>query len=211
MTIQLTEEDQDELQAFLNIVVWSGFSTPEEALEALLDTAEDEGFSDALNEISEAEWKDIVDEEFNKKRTAELSWPAETDCTRLTRAFEQLTAGGIVSLENAGMTLSDGWSDFQEIVHSEWEPEGKLGSVRGGCFYHSQDLERAVAGDGLTLAFGSVTDKESDTIDVANEIIRVLKSHGFTPEWSGSIDERIDLPITWHRRYAPPADTSPPD
>lgn len=210
MPPQLNEDEQDELQAYLNVMVWSGFSTPDEALEIALEAAEEEGFSDTLNQLSEGEWSRIIAAEFQRKGDAEGAWPVVTDCNRLTLAFEQLTASGIISLENAGLTISDGWSDYQEVVESEWEPAGKLASVRGGCFYQAQDLERAVNGDGLSLAFGSVSDTEADTINIAEEIIQTLKSHGFSPEWNGSIDERISLPIKWQRRYAPPADTAPP-
>jgi len=62
---------------------------------------------------------------------------------RIRRAFAELNKRGIVALQNAGMTMSDGWEDANETATS---------STRGATFYHRQDLERAMHGEGLLLA-----------------------------------------------------------
>ncbi len=86
-----------------------------------------------------------------------------------------------------------------------------LDQVRGGCFYHGQDVERAVAGGELCIAFGATSGRDEDSLEVANDIIEVLSKHGFRPRWNGTIDERIFLPLNWQRRLTPAANTSPPE
>lgn len=190
--------------------VWSGFYTEdeilEEALESLLedvcDDTEDEEDSEEIS-LDEAEierLRQVIAQEFKQKRLSEASWPDHTDCDRLSAAFAELTERGIVSLENAGYTISDGWSDWDEVITNEWHAKGRLNKVRGGCFYHSQDLERAVQGAGLNFAFSAISGDDSDGLVIGKEIVEVLEKHGFKPLWKGSISERIFMPIFWQKR-----------
>ena len=77
-------------------------------------------------------------------------WPEVTDCDRLDEAFEAINTRGIIAIQNAGYTQSDGYHDFREA----YARHPKKSEVLGYCFYHGQDLERAVRGGGLYLAFG---------------------------------------------------------
>lgn len=190
--------------------VWGGFHTQSEIFEDAIEMLQEDWFLDEpIEERDEEATAKIISSELAKKSEAEAQWPAETDCDRLTRALEALTATGIVSLENAGYTLSDGWSDYQEVVQNEWSEGDLLSPVRGGCFYHQQDLERAITGGGLDLAFGSVTGEDPDSCKIAIEIVEQLRALGFKPEWNGTVGQRIHLPIEWQRRFGPAADPSP--
>ncbi|MBI5175230.1 MAG: hypothetical protein SFV17_01310 [Candidatus Obscuribacter sp.] len=200
---QVIEED------LIPFKVWSGFYTQEqileEAVEALTEgwyenEEEDEESIDCLSDEQIAKLKKIIASRFDEKRKAEKNWPESTDCDRLQQAFAELTERGIVSLENAGYTLSDGWSEWDEVVTNEWHAKGLLNKVRGGCFYHGQDLERAVNGAGLNLAFSAISGEDSDGLPIGHEIMEVLKKHGFKPSWNGSITERIFMPIAWQKR-----------
>jgi hypothetical protein len=109
---------------------------------------------------------------------------------RLRAAFAALNAMGIVALENAGYTQSDGWDDVNEAA-------GKLADAgkrpRAGVFYHGQDVARGKRGEGLWLTFGSYAeqDADADSIAVGHIIVDVLKSHGFRPKWDGKHFTRI--------------------
>jgi hypothetical protein len=117
----------------------------------------------------------------------------------IDRAFAALHAQGIIALQAAGYTQSDGWDDAREIAMS-WERTGR--SARGACFYHEQDLARAVRGGGLMLSFGSFRG-EDDTLGVGREIVRVLGEHGVPTEWTEDAKKRIGIPpFPWHRRPA---------
>jgi hypothetical protein len=121
-----------------------------------------------------------------------------TDCDRLDQAFAAMNASGIIALHNAGMTMSDGISDVAEVLH-----QSNRAKIRGYCFYHGQDLERAVEGAGLTLAFGDLDDDSAAKARIGNEVKKVLECHGFALEWNGDPEKRIEIPgIDWKRRLA---------
>lgn len=137
-----------------------------------------------------------VDEEFEKKAAAEATWPAETDCDRLDRTFEKLNDEGIIALHNAGYTMSDGLSDVGEVL-SEYGRHG----IRGYCFYHGQDLERAVNGGGLMLAFGDLDSDAKQKIAIGQFVKQALEDQGFVIEWNGDPESRLNIPnLDWKRR-----------
>lgn len=74
----------------------------------------------------------------------------------------------------------------------------------GYCFFHSQDIDRALDEEGLLLAFGHVDRgeaKEEDHIAVGQTICEALRQAGLTVDWDGSPDHRIDVPqLRWQRR-----------
>lgn len=176
---------------FLHIQVWSGYYDAEEIFDRAFEALEEEWYDATTDDIDDKALKTLIDKEFEQKRKDEQSWPAKTDCDRLTQAFDELTNLGILALENAGYTMDEGWSDFREAAELEDD-------VRGGCFFHGQDLERAVSGEGLLLAFGA-TDGGNDAT-IAREVVEVLKRHGFSPTWDGDPQKRIELPINWQKK-----------
>lgn len=171
--------------------VWSGFSSPAD-VERLID--------DLLEgDADEALLRAAVGPEFASKEAAEATWPPTTDCDRLDAAFAALDARGIIALQNAGYTLSEGITEVAETLHAR----GTRESVRGYCFYHGQDLERAVEGHGIMLAFGSLDDDRENKHKVGQLVRETLEERGFTVEWSGDPEQRLNLPgLDWKRRSA---------
>jgi hypothetical protein len=138
----------------------------------------------------------------------EKTWPPVTDCDCLADGFQSLTAKGIIAIENAGYTIDNGWDDFHDIVARDWKPNGKLKSVRGGCFYHQQDLEPALESGELYIAFGATSGDDSDGCAIAQEIVDTLKSCGLNASWSGLIRDRVCVKLDWKRRKGRLASTS---
>jgi predicted DNA-binding WGR domain protein len=109
---------------------------------------------------------------------------------RLRAAFAALNSMGIVAIENAGYTQSDGWDDVNEAA-------GKLADSgkrpRAGVFYHGQDVARGKRGEGLSLTFGSYAEQnaDADSVAVGHVIVDVLEAHGFQPTWDGTLSTRI--------------------
>lgn len=170
--------------------VWSGYYSPAEVYGRLGDILEDE--------VDEDRMCAAVEEEFEKKRAAEASWPLETDCDRLDAAFAALDCEGILALQNAGYTMSDGHEDAAEALSTA--PPDKY---FGYCFFHGQDLERAVAGDGLCIAFDHVRGDVPEKADVGQKVKQALEHVGFRVEWNGSASSRLNIPgIDWKRRGA---------
>jgi hypothetical protein len=107
----------------------AGFYSPREVDQMISDILEPDA--------DEAFLRAAVAPEFAKKAAAEPTWPECTDCDRLDVAFAELNSAGIIALQNAGMTMSDGLSDVAEVLRQR----GRKG-VRGYCFYHGQDLDQ---------------------------------------------------------------------
>jgi hypothetical protein len=182
----------DSVSGTIRTWIWSGFHTPEdveEMLSDILDEGTDEGPALRLAQV-----------EFATKRRAEKGWPATTDCDRLDRAFESLWKRGVLCLHNAGGTISDGVSDVSEAL-----AEHQAGRFSGYCFYHEQDVERALASGLLPVAFGGLDEDEKSGATIGTRVRDALRAAGLRVEWNGKPDSRLIVRLDWKRR-APPDD-----
>jgi hypothetical protein len=185
----MSKTDEYILNAIKNWV-WSGFFSPDEVDAMIDDILEDDA--------DEAMLRRAVGPEFDKKAAAEASWPDTTDCDRLDQAFEELNSRGVIALHNAGYTMSDGISDVSEVLHQR----GRRG-IKGYCFYHGQDVERAVTGGGLMVAFGDLDDDKTKKTAIGRLLRDVLQEAGFDVEWNGDPETRLNIPrLDWKRRRA---------
>ena len=128
------KQAEEDTLSMLKVWVWSGFRSESEAADMLEDHLSEE---DALTDPDAI--RKALAAEFKTKAAAEKSWPKETDCDRLDRAFDALMAAGICALHNAGYTQSDGHADVAQELHDQGREK-----FHGYCFYHGQDVERAV-------------------------------------------------------------------
>ncbi len=127
------------------------------------------------------------------------TWPEMTDCDRLDAAFRALFGRRVIALQNTGLTQSDGYDDVRTAAHSHPEPT----SVVGYCFFHGQDLELAVQGKGLYLAFGPMDPILEQTMgpQVGRMVVEEVERVGLQTEWNGTISQRILVrPLDWKRR-----------
>lgn len=171
--------------------ILSGFYTNEEIQSMFQDILEEDCNEEML--------LNYANEEFKKKEIEEKSWPKITSFDYLNKAFYELHEVGICALHNAGYTMSDGHADVKEVVAA-----APKNHYRGYCFYHGQDVERAISGGGLTIAFGSLNNFETETIEVGETVKNKLISHGFKIEWDSSAKTRINIPtIIWQKRIEP--------
>ncbi len=172
--------------------VWSGFYRAREIASII----EEEMF--APGEIERRWLRGIIKEEFRKKRDAEAGWPEVTDCDRLDVVFEAMNEHGIVALQNAGYTQSDGISDVTEYYE---EAGGTDSHIVAFCFYHGQDLERVVDSGELFLTFGDINGDDNKGANVGRRIQGMLQQAGFSVEWDGTIKTRILIKdMKWQRR-----------
>jgi hypothetical protein len=174
-------------------LVRGGFEERDRIIEILCEEMHEPG------ELDEAEVTVAVDAAFASLEKDKATWPSMTDCDKLDRAFAAINALGIIALQNAGYTQSDGYDDIREIYHSRSDRD----KVIGYCFYQGQDLERAVNGEGLYLAFGPMDaqNEETEGPRVGAMIVAELKRVGFTAQWNGTFTQRIHVPaIDWKRR-----------
>ena len=174
----------------LETLVWSGFYSSAEVAEMLLedDPEDPELVLQALNAA------------FRRKREAEKHWPEVTDCDRLDLVFEQLHGRGIIALHNVGFTQAQGLEDVQvEFLRRG----GSRGGLLGYCFYHGEDLERAVRGEGLYLFYGSLDEEDQATLALGRKLQGQLRAAGLVVEWPQNREKRIHIALQWQRRRPP--------
>jgi hypothetical protein len=187
--------DSETLQE-IRTSVRSGFSSPEEIVTEFCEERYEPG------ELDPGEVEKAVAAETAALREEQKSWPKETDCDRLAQAFEALIARGVIAIENAGYTQSDGYDDVTAI----YEDSEDKHTLVGYCYYHGQDLERAVRGEGLILSFGPMDPEMEQTEGprVGRIIVEELERRGLRTRWDGTFKERIHVPqLDWKRRFRP--------
>lgn len=190
----MTDDDRKYVLEAFGSWARSGYAPQllDELEERIGDLLEDPPPQASLDE-ARAFARKLVDEQ----RAAEATWTEPTTNDRITEAFAALEDRGIVALENAGYTMSDGWSDCNEAA-------ADLPDARGATFFHGQDVERGVRGEGLMLAFGAYVEgdgHEAASVAIGREIVEVLEAHGVPTEWNGSVKTRITIrPFEWRRR-----------
>jgi len=181
-------EDEQYVADLIKTWVWSGFYDEDEIHENIDDILDGDVDEDMLH--------CLVKNEILLKEKEKNTWAKVTDCDKLDDVFESLNNNGIVALQNTGITMSDGHDDIGEAL----EERGKDGII-GYCFYHGQDLERAVAGQGILLAFGDLKDTPEGKTKVAKLICTTIAENNLTCKWNGNPESRIAISsFNWQRR-----------
>lgn len=113
------------------------------------------------------------------------------------RAPSTLEASGILALHCPGNTRSEGVTEAYEL-HRQRQDAGE--QSRGFVFYHAQDVDKAVDGGGIYLAFGAFTEEAGVPLTVARETVATVERNGLRPEWNGDAHTRILVPLDWQKR-----------
>jgi hypothetical protein len=176
-----------------------GFFSIEEIKENVIEEIEDNGFEDEISE----EWAfEHIDKEWKTLITESKHWKKPTDTEMLVNAFDELCISNIVALHNAGYTTDDG---EYEVVEVEQELRKNKIISDGYCFYHEQDLARALAKENpnLYIAFQKVDNKDdNETVRVGKKVVEVLKRHGFEVDWNEKPTKKIRIPnFKWQLVY----------
>jgi hypothetical protein len=129
-----------------------------------------------------------------RQRTQEASWPAVTDADRLTEAFALLEARGVLARMDFTCCSSCGHYEVADEVTPGTSPDGY-------AFFHQQDTEAMLTGRGVHLAYGSFKgDDDASAAAVARTLVEVLETAGLEPEWDGSANSRVLVPLHWRKR-----------
>ncbi|MBA5793324.1 hypothetical protein H1R17_02965 [Flavobacterium sp. xlx-214] len=190
-------EDQQFIFDSIYTQVRSGFYSLEDIQNNIIEEIEDNGFED---EISEDWAYQQIENVYQQLLEESKLWQAPTETERLIMAFDELATQRIIALHYPGYTTDDGDYEAVEVERALRENNEKS---EGYCFYHGQDLERAVLGEGLYISFQKINN-ESDVVskEVAKKIIEVLEKHNLPVEWNGKATTRIFIPVfKWQRVY----------
>lgn len=188
-------EGVDELRGWLSAEVAAGFHDADEISEAAGDYFE--GTLDA--DVVQAGTERLLPQLLAAHAREQQAWPAVTDNDRLEAAFGELEDAGIVCRENFTCCNNCGSTEIWAEVEDAREVHP---GVRGYIFYHMQDTERAVAGGGIYLSYGAVSDAKDAPLAIARDVVSTLTRHGLRTEWSGDAGQRIRVDLDWKRRRA---------
>ena len=175
------------------------FLSIEEVKEMIMEEIEDNGFDDQISEV----WANrMIEKEYEQLVTESKGWNKPTNTERLIQVFEELCKMNIIALHNAGYTTSDGECEVVE-VEMELKKRGKKSD--GYCFYHEQDLARAIQPENpsLMLAFQKINNSEEQvTIEIGRKIVEILKRNGFEVNWGESATRKIEIiNFAWQNLY----------
>lgn len=189
----LTAQDISDLRDFIRVQVAAGYAP----LAVIVDEAVD-AFSDSLPAAAVREAAtSLADAALAEHLAEQATWPEATDCDRLDAAFAALEAAGIVARQHftcCGACGATQILDEMDRVAKDGRP------VRGYTFFHIQDTEHAVDGDGLFLSYGAPDGNREAAVAIGHEVVAALREQGLEPEWNGRHSHRIGLPIVWRRR-----------
>jgi hypothetical protein len=171
-----------------------GFNQAEDILEVVWTA----GFEDE-DDLDEEWLKHIITFYYSKHQKQSADWKRPSDVDKLAEVFDELNQDNIIALHKAGYTKQDGYSDVNEVVNllkvQDIIPEGY-------CFYHTQDLERAISpsSKSLFLAFDDICQNNEKAILIGRKIVNKLQQKGFSVEWNETIEQRIEIKnMNWQK------------
>ena len=190
-----TAKAEQDLRAYLECGLAGGFLSPEDLTQAALE------YDDAIDPaIAAPIIARVLPELIRAKLASQTHWPSVTDCDRLDQAFAKLTKAGIVARQDFTCCTKCGSAEIGE----EMQNEKAMGvEVRGYTFYHQQNTEAAVEGQGLHLAYGATDANVAAALAVAAEIVATLAQHGLVATWDGTTAQKIGVQLDWKRRLVP--------
>jgi len=185
----------EDPKAYAGRLVATGYEPEDYVLDMVREMLSDEGVAD-VDENSTR----VVSEAIHAQVQSQAIWNTPTDCDRLRAAFDSLKGQGILAQHHYSCCGSCGAAevriqiDFDESQGTRW---------RGFAFYHVQDTENAVDGDGLYLNYGDREGTEEGSVEVAHHICRVLGDHGLQTDWDGDLGRRIRIQLEWKNTWPP--------
>ncbi|MDX2045894.1 MAG: hypothetical protein SFU87_03860 [Chitinophagaceae bacterium] len=189
----MTQDIKNEALEQLELDIKFGFENEEELFDSIREMFYGE------DDFDEVWLRQIISEKYKQHQKDSLTWTRPTDFDKLVKTFDELIEEKIVCLHKAGYTKQDGEGDCTETI----EKLNELGvKVIGFCYYHSQDLARAVDPDirNLYLGFDSPTQDDNEALQVADKIVTKLRKNDFEVSWAGTVDQRIEVKnITWRK------------
>jgi hypothetical protein len=190
----LTEQECAHVIRKARQLIWGGFSRYAEVLSESRDYICPRAFTTADEDWIAAQ----VKRQWDDKKSVEAKWPQVTDCDRLDGVFSNLITSGILAMQNAGYTISQG----EEDIVAEWRERGEgTSKLVGYTFYHGQDLEHVIDSGVLALAYGIMPRIETDVRDIALQIVKALAAENFLVTPPPDIQTRIFVSgLNWQKR-----------
>ena len=114
----------------------------------------------------------------------------------IEKVFDKLNNAGLVALQDAGYTQSDGFEDCVEAYHKRKDKD----SIKGFCFYTRQDQDRAKKSSELPLGiWGATEGGDKETIAVGQLVVSTFRDAGFHVIWPENASTR---PSVYLHKYS---------
>ena len=173
-----------EVHDYARTLVRGGFRSMGQIIDNVFDYFEDT--------ITRAHAAAVVVYLWSERGAEQQTWSDITDPDRLTSAFDQLNANGVVARQDFACCRNCGFSEIDDEADD---------NSRGFVFFHQQDTDRAANGDGLLLAFGAFPDAPDTTESIGHEVVAALTEAGLVVVWNGDVNQRIEVnPLVWNKR-----------
>lgn len=121
--------------------------------------------------------------------------------TKINNAFASMRKHGLVARQRFSCCTSCAYAQIRSEIK-----EGKLKRKTGICFYTKQDAADGPRTSGkhthsryepkLYLAYSSIDDQDTNTLEVADVVTKCLTEAGLTWEWNGKIDQKIMIKLS---------------
>lgn len=195
--------NEAEIVELADRIIRLGFATRDEAVREIVDVI---GHNDPTDELR-ADATAAVDRALVAHDHEERMW-GTTDNDRLDRAALELEANGVLFRQNFACCQNCGFTRMADEVRRA-QDNGQV--VRGFIFFHWNDTEQVIDSKLLGLSYRALPNDdlrqhEAATLAVAAEAVLAIRREGLSPRWSGLVQDRITIPMTWQRRRftAPP-------
>jgi len=194
----LAADIQQEIEDELYFYVRSGFFPQADILGCAHQIFEDICMDNDVSLPSESHIRQTVE---RLADSAESSVTDRNNYVRLRNVFDALNRERIIAIHFAGYTQSDGHDEVGVVF--QFMKDNNI-PRRGYCFYHQQDIERAMDESikRLYLAFHSMNGDEQIAVEVGKRIAELLTQNGFDVEWDNSPGTRIAVNnFLWDKVY----------
>jgi len=188
------ERALESLRGLVEGEISRGFTSFDEVTAMAVECAADADGVDLPWEAAEGFVRLLLIERLERER----AWTEPTDCDRLDAAFVELEAAGIIARQHLACCQSCGGAEIEAEMDAA---AGKGRPYRGYAFYHAQDTDAAMDGDGVYLAYGAAGPGTAASEAIGREIVETLRRHGLVTTWNGSCAQRIHVPLDWKRRW----------
>jgi hypothetical protein len=187
----ISDEVMSQFVENMRFYICSGFYSDEEIL------------SHAETVIEELNFGKLNAEALTRQAIAKLRTAVTTydNFTRLARVFDILNRERIIAVHFAGWDLDEGFEEVGKVF--AFMKENNI-PRRGYCFYHKQDIDRAIDPNiqNLQLAFHSMNDDKKIALEVGERIVTLLQETGFDVDWNHTISTRIKISnFLWDKVY----------
>ncbi|MFI1660073.1 DUF6891 domain-containing protein [Streptomyces sp. NPDC020472] len=188
---ELPGEIRRELELRVRSLLVCGY----EDRAGLTRAVQEDVFDPAVHPVTREQAEALVDRLWLERVEETAGWEGTTDPERVTAAFAELDAAGIVAREHFTCCRTCGTTEIGA--------EDGADRARGFVFFHTQCTEGAADGGPLYLLYGRFEDAAETTTAAAvgEEVAGALRRQGLSVRWDGDPGQAILVTdLDWRRR-----------